>query len=154
MIHQVSASTILQVSDLGQSMKMCERIAIFGSIAFQVLSPASAEEARKPDVPILIEASSDSDACGSSGIVRGLDPRGDGFLAVKSGPSLQAQRIDKLYNGETVYLCNQKGDWYGIVYSKKRQDCNVSTAWPKTLPYTGPCRSGWAHKRWIEPYAG
>lgn len=108
----------------------------------------------RPEAPILIEASGEMDACSANGIVKGLDPHGDGFLAVKSAPNIRSLRIDKLYNGKTVYLCNQQGDWYGIVYSKDRRDCNVSTPWQKTLPYTGPCRSGWAHKRWIELYAG
>lgn len=108
----------------------------------------------RPQLPIMIEASGDMDACGATGIVKGLDPHGDGFLAVRASPSAQAPQIDRLYNGETIYLCNQQGDWYGVVYSKDRRDCNVSTSWPKTLPYTGPCRSGWAHKKWIEIYAG
>jgi hypothetical protein len=115
---------------------------------------AAQQRTMRPEVPIVIEASDDTDACNASGIVKGLDPHGDGFLAVKSAPSLQALRIDKLYNGERVYLCNRQGDWYGVVYSKERQDCNVSTPWPHTLPYTGPCRSGWAHRNWIAAEAG
>ncbi len=95
------------------------------------------------------------DACGSIGVVRGLDPHGgDGFLAVKSGPGLTYPRIGKLYNGEQVYLCSDAGDWYGIVYSKRHQDCNVSTPWPQSSAYTGPCRSGWVYKRWVVPFAG
>jgi hypothetical protein len=39
-----------------------------------------------------------------AGVVLGLDPRGDGFLAVKAGPALRYKRIDKLYNGEEAYL--------------------------------------------------
>jgi hypothetical protein len=35
-----------------------------------------------------------------------------------------------------------------------RAICNVMTAWPKSLPYTGPCRSGWVHSHWIEGVAG
>jgi hypothetical protein len=88
--------------------------------------------------PVIIQASDNSDACVSDGIVHGLDPSGDGFLAVKAGPGLRYNRIDKLYNGQQVYLCVEAGDWFGIVYTKARQDCNVSTPWPRSLPYTGP----------------
>jgi hypothetical protein len=115
----------------------------------------SSNEARvRPEVPVQIPSYPDRDACGSNGVVTGLDPNGDGFLAVKSGPGGRYQRIDKLFNGEQVYLCAEVGDWLGIVYSKERQDCNVMTSWPKSLPYTGPCRSGWVHKHWVEGFAG
>jgi hypothetical protein len=30
----------------------------------------------------------------------------------------------------------------------------VSTPWPRSRPYNGPCRSGWVHKRWVELFAG
>ena len=122
-----------------------------------VTSAAHGQEAHiRPQVPIIIPGSSnyDSDACFGVGVVKGLDPHGDGFLAVKGGPGLSYLRIDKLYNGEQVYLCTESGDWYGVVYSKARQDCNVMTPWPKSLPYTGPCRSGWVHSHWIEGVAG
>jgi len=119
-----------------------------------ITSAAIAQEAGiRPQVAVTIQSSDKYDAC-SNGLVSGLDPKDEGFLAVKSGPGLNYKRIDKLFNGEQVYLCGQKGDWYAIVYTKTRRNCNVSTPWPKTLPYTGPCRSGWAHKRWIEVIAG
>jgi hypothetical protein len=119
-------------------------------------SAAAAEEARvRPVVPVMITANENSDVCGN-GLVRGLDPQGDGFLAVKAGPGLGYKRIDKLYNGEQVYLCGFKGDWFAIVYTKRGDGsaCNVTTPWPRSMPYTGPCRSGWAHRRWIEVIAG
>ena len=34
-----------------------------------------------PTVPIVIQASDDYDACASNGVVAGLDPHGDGWLA-------------------------------------------------------------------------
>ena len=103
--------------------------------------------------PLILHSSDDADPC-DNGIVYDLDPVGDGFLAVKAGPGLRYNRIDKLYNGEQVYLCDDAGDWFGVVYSKQRRECNVMTPWPVKLPYTGPCRSGWVHKRWIKVYAG
>jgi hypothetical protein len=119
-------------------------------------SAASGQEAGiRPQVPVVITANPDTDVCGN-GIVHGLDPRGDGFLAVKAGPGLKFARIDKLYNGEQVYLCGFRDDWLAIVYTKQGDGsaCNVMTPWPRTLPYTGPCRSGWVHRRRIEVIAG
>jgi hypothetical protein len=120
-------------------------------------SAAIGEEARiRPQEPVIIKPPEDGagDPCGT-GIVRGLDPKGDGFLAVKAGPALHYKRIDKLYNGGEVYLCGYVGDWFAIVYSKEGQYCNVSGGLAtEPYPYTGPCRSGWAHKRWIKAVAG
>ena len=103
---------------------------ILASIVICVASSARGQEARiRPQISVIIQGSDDTDPCGN-GIVHGLDPRGDGFLAVKAGPGLRYPRIDKLYNGEQVYLCGYAGDWVGIVYTKTRQDCNVMTPWP------------------------
>ena len=124
-------------------------------LALVLASTASAQV--RPEVPIYIQASNWEDGCSINGVVRGLDPHGDGFLAVKSGPSLNFARIDKLHNGAQVYICAQVGDWYGVVYSKKgglSEYCNVSTPWPRSLPYTGPCSSGWVYRRYIEGFAG
>jgi hypothetical protein len=116
---------------------------------------ASAQEpGRRPQVPIVIEADPNFDACGANGVVEGLDPSGDGFLAVRSGPGSKYREIDRLYNGAQVYLCNTRGKWLGVVYSKRGQDCNVMSPWVSTQPYTGPCKSGWAHENWIRLWAG
>ncbi len=134
-------------------MRVLATIAM-GIAGMFTLTALAQEIAKRPEVPIMIEASSDLDACNATGIATGLDPHGDGFLAVKSAPALQSLRIDKLYNGEQVYICNERDDWYGVVYSKDRRDCNVSTPWPQNLAYTGPCRSGWVYRRWIEVTGG
>jgi len=112
------------------------------------------EPGRRPEVPIVIQGDPTFDACGANGVVEGLDPSGDGFLAVRSGPGTKYAEIDRLYNGNQVYLCAEKGKWLGIVYSKQRQDCNVTTAWVTTQPYTGPCKSGWVHRNWVRLWAG
>jgi hypothetical protein len=115
--------------------------------------------AQRPSVPVFIESEDGTGPC-SGGVVVDLDPHGDGFLAVKAGPGLNYARIDKLYhNGAQVWICSERGDWWGIVYDwsgKWAEKCNVSEsiAWPKRMPYTGPCRSGWVHKRWVKGVAG
>lgn len=126
------------------------RIALAAAV---MVAPVAAEPGPRPAVPVIIEAS-DLDPC-SNGVVVGLNPRGDGFLAVRSGPSTRYRELDRLYNGDQVYMCGRRGDWIAIVYERPwRTNCNVMTAWPVTLPYTGPCRSGWAHRRWIRLWAG
>jgi hypothetical protein len=119
-----------------------------------LVSPASAGE--RLTVPVIVYADQDTDSC-SSGDVEGLNPRGDGFLAVKAGPGENFARIDKLYNGQHVYICGYHGDWYAVVYASRASDpvgCNVMQGWRKTMPYIGPCRSGWVHKRWVGNLAG
>lgn len=123
------------------------------SVVFACISTAAVgqEVGIRPKVPVIINHSSEGyDPC-YYGRVHGLDPQGEGFLAVKTGPGLSYERLDKLKNGEVVWICGEKGEWYAIVYSRVGRNCNVEENWSKTLPYRGPCRSGWAHKRWIEP---
>ena len=58
------------------------------------------EASIRPRVPVIIEHSPEGYAPCAYGIVHNLDPKGDGFLAVKAGPGLHYERIDKLYNGK------------------------------------------------------
>jgi hypothetical protein len=101
----------------------------------------------------MIAAGDLDDPC-SNGVVRGLNPRGDGFLSVRAAPSASRREIGRLYNGRQVYVCQTRGAWYGIVYGRPGGDCGVTTPWIRRLPYTGPCRSGWVARRWVEIWAG
>jgi hypothetical protein len=103
-------------------------------------------------VPAIVGKVPEYDACDSSGEVKELDPHGDGFLAVRSGPGSQYQMIDKLLEGQSVFVCDDRGQWLGIVYTRGNEDCGVSSALSR--PYSGPCLSGWVHRNWITITAG
>lgn len=78
----------------------------------------------------------DDQAAGCLGAqVVGLDPNGDGFLAVRSGPGADYRKIDELHNGDTVRPCASKGAWHGIYYGEPR-------------------RKGWVHGNWLGNWAG
>ena len=110
--------------------------------------------AQQRQVPVLAGGEADYDACGSQGVVRGLDPNGDGFLAVRGGPGSKHGMLDKIYNGMIVNLCDQRGSWLGVVYSHETRDCGVGTPWPRRQAYSGPCRSGWVYRKFVADYAG
>lgn len=98
------------------------------------------------DVPIRMPAddgqADDGQAttCASS-VVAGLDPEGDGFLALRSGPGTGYAKIGELHNGDVVYPCDARGDWVGILL-----------AYPGRGQKPGP--GGWVHGRWLRPQAG
>lgn len=111
----------------------------------------------KIDVPVMAGAEAEFDACPSTGTIVGLDPQGDGFLSVRSGPGGSKYReIDRVYNGMRVFICEYKGPWLGVVYSAggDTEACNVSTNWPRRQAYTGPCEYGWVHSRYVGDIAG
>ena len=123
--------------------------------ASQMVADGAAQPGPRPEVPIVLGHEPDLDACGAAGVVAGFRHDGDGFLAVRSGPGTGYRKLDEIYNGQTVFVCDQQGQWYGIVYSDDAYDgCNVTSPWPVVQPYTGPCRSGWAHRDWITITAG
>lgn len=114
---------------------------------------AAAVTAVRATIPVAIQGSLEHDAC-SNGVVTGLNPKGDRFLSVRSGPGTKHRELARLFNGQKVYVCDSRGDWIGIVYERpSRAGCDVTEPWPETLPYTGPCRSGWVHRRWIKVWA-
>ncbi len=120
------------------------------------LNAAQAEETAssdRVDVPIVLGGDESSDACAASGEIVGLDPQGDGFLSVRSGPGgPQFREIDRLYNGNTVYICAREGPWVATIYNDRHDldpNCGVSNPWRTRQPYTGPCRYGWIHSKYV-----
>jgi hypothetical protein len=110
-------------------------------------------------VPIMIGGNEELDACGGWAEVSGLNPKGDGFLAVRSGPGTRYGMRDKLREGDGVYLCDGRAGskWVAIVYPKPGQntsECKVSSPIARRIDYRGPCRFGWVHGDWIKLIAG
>ena len=60
------------------------------------------------------------DACCRFGKVRGLDPNGDNFLSVRTGPGTSYDEIDRIYNGDGVSICTQQGKWLRVKYGNGR----------------------------------
>lgn len=119
--------------------------------------------AAPPERPVMIYSNSPFDSCMSTGMVAGLKADGDGFLAVRSGPSVKHTIKDKILNGQIVWLCDDDdGDWLGIVYPiAPDESCeDYLTSKPDEpsdkydKPYEGRCRSGWVKSTWIRIIAG
>ncbi len=107
--------------------------------------------------PVYYGGELEMDACSAVAEVAGLNPRGDGFLSVRSGPGRDFQKTDMLYNGDTVYLCDGEGEWLGVVYGSPEapvSSCAVASPKSARQPYDGPCPSGWVHSRWVRLTAG
>lgn len=107
--------------------------------------------------PVMIGGDPEEDACGSQGVVAGLQSGGEGFLAVRTGPSAQSQQIDQLHEGDEVYFCDDTPDhrWTGIVYSRNPAiNCGVSSPITPKQAYQGKCQSGWVSSRWLILTAG
>lgn len=121
-------------------------------LVFGIFGPPALAQTR-PAVPVVVGGDADLDACATLSEIRGLNPRGDGFLSVRSGPGTRHAEIDRLFNGNQVYSCAEQGDWVGIIYPFSRR-CGVATPWPAARPYAGPCRSGWVHRRFVREVAG
>ncbi|MDY7098942.1 MAG: SH3 domain-containing protein [Pseudomonadota bacterium] len=98
----------------------------------------------------------DLDACAAYGEVRGLNPDGDNFLAVRNAPSPKAAEIDRINEGTGVAICDEADGWLGIVYedAESAPDCGTGSPVAKEQDYDGPCKSGWVSKTYIELLAG
>jgi hypothetical protein len=117
---------------------MLDRRGAATALALILGLPAAAQQL---DVPVPIPASDGQTATCASSVVGGLDPNGDGFLAVRSGPGTEFRKIGELNNGDLVYTCDARGDWIGIKYR-----------YPQPGAPAGP--GGWVHGNWLTPYAG
>jgi hypothetical protein len=102
-------------------------------------------------IEVMIGGEKDLDACQGFGEVRGLDPQGDNFLAVRTGPGSKFTKIDELHERNQVWLCDERGRWIGIVYGK---NCGVSSPIAIRRRYHGPCKSGWVFDKYVKLIAG
>ena len=105
-------------------------------------------------VPVPFGGEAEEDACGGLSEVARLDLRGDNFLAVRSGPGTSFAILDKLKNGQPVFVCAAVGNWRGIVYSKSGQTCGTGVSIMRRRAYDGPCLSGWVYRSYLEDIAG
>lgn len=87
-----------------------------------------------------------------SSVVSGLSSKGDGFLAVRSGPGPNYGMIDKLYNGDVVVIYDKKGPWLGVMFGSRTGNCGFLGNGKRPLPYKG--NKGWIHGKWTRDLAG
>jgi hypothetical protein len=132
---------------------------VFTTAAAVALLAAALAQAAPREVPVIVGEESELDACTSWAKVEGLNPKGDGFLAVRVGPGTRHAMRDRLREGDEFFICNYSRDdkWLAIVYPGKGQnaaDCGVSSPMPKPVAYRGPCRWGWVHEKWVKFLAG
>lgn len=83
-----------------------------------------------------------------TGYVVGVKPisqynhaRGNGFLAVRTGPGSSYQQIGEVYRGDEVSVYDRRGNWYAITCMSGR--C--------TQPLWGtPVPSGWVSRKYVD----
>lgn len=122
------------------------------TVALAIATGASAALAGGTGVPVMVGGESDLDACAGIAVVIGLDPAGDNFLAVRTGPGVSHAQADRLPPSATVHVCEERGNWRGIVYPAG--DCGVATPIAVRQAYDGPCKSGWVYGAYLSPLAG
>lgn len=71
-------------------------------------------------------------------LVKGLNPNGDGFLALRTGPGSNYQQIGSLRNGDAAYIRACNGKW---CYVENGAINNVESVF-----------RGWIHTGWCEFY--
>jgi hypothetical protein len=115
-----------------------------------VAAPAAAQP---PRVPVPLTAAEGYGACSTAQVIGVEGP--DGFLAVRAGPSRRERELGRLVNGETVYACVRRGNWFGIVFEHgdRRECADVLEPRRTNGVYRGPCPSGWVHQRYLGGYA-
>lgn len=101
------------------------------------------------DVPIHVHAGDGQAADCMTSRVSGLNPHGDNFLSVRSGPAGSFRELDRLHNGEVVTIYEMHGAWAGVVYRTVNPACYSPVTRPITLP-----RKGWISTKWLVDVAG
>lgn len=112
------------------------------SLTLLSLAFAAPVGAQTLDVPFSLPRADGRDGDCASSTVTGLNPQGDGFLAVRSGPGTNYRMLDKVFNGDVVFTCGRQGAWHGVLYRTRGTG-------------SGPTdRQGWVHGNWLRDLAG
>ena len=126
----------------------------FLAVAVVSCCPGFAARAQTPqsrNVAVVVGGDETVDAC-ALGKVIGLDP-----AFVRAGPAASKayRETDRRTNGQFVYVCAEKGKWYGVVYhpSGEAKDCGVASPIARRRPYVGPCKSGWMEQNVVDVVA-
>ncbi|AOL23527.1 hypothetical protein Ga0102493_112515 [Erythrobacter litoralis] len=95
------------------------------------------------------------DACAGYGLVRDL-PDGNPTLPVRAAPSRESVEVDRIGQGQGVSMCQQVGDWIGIVYAPEGTEISCGTNSPvsSVRAYEGPCNQGWVDENFVKLVAG
>lgn len=72
-----------------------------------------------------------ADSTGTLGQVSGLNPQGDGFLAVRAEPNSSSPEVAKLHDGDKVRILQEENGWFQIALPNK----NIR---------------GWSYRKWIK----
>lgn len=128
--------------------------AALGAVLCLLSSSYSNAGSNAPSKPVIVGAGPTEDACGTVGIVSGLNPAGSNILSVRSGPGTHHQRVDFVPTAQVLFICGQEGPWHAVVYTNTDADCGVSTPVDPAIPYGGPCKSGWVFGDFVELIAG
>lgn len=118
--------------------------------AFSATSSAGEAWSIKSSVPVFTGANN-LRSCSVAVVIK---LRTNRHLSVRAGPGLEYSIISRLSLGEMFYVCNESSEWYGIVYSRRGDDCAAMLPRPPHPSYTSSCRPGWIHRQWMELLTG
>ena len=68
----------------------------------------------KPVKPKVDKPKIATNQCAQSGRVVGLDPNGDNFLSVRTGPGTSFNEITRIYTNDRVSICARSGKWLKV----------------------------------------
>lgn len=111
--------------------------------------------------PVMVGGDPGQDICDTWASVMELNPRGDGFLAVRALPTVEGNEVTRLKSSHPLLICNvsEDGKWAGVVFPDEiRGDAQICVfnipADGILRPYEGPCPSGWVALRYLVLSAG
>lgn len=100
--------------------------------------------------PVMIGGEEEIDSCASIAVI-------EHPTTLKVGPTMQEKNVKTLPKGTTVFVCDEKKEWSGVLVIPNRnkpEQCGVSTASAQRKPYQGRCASGWIKTDKLKIIAG
>ena len=144
------------------------------SVLFAVGMASASSAQAVPDQPVILVPMIDGGRAiaptASVAQIVGLKKGGDGFVSVRGAPSPKGNERDRLTLGHYVLAAHPFDDWkkatfISVIYVDEKGGpdgglevvCGIENPPPPAATakkvYTGPCKSGWVHKRFVKVLA-
>ena len=76
------------------------------------------------------------------------------YLSVRSGPGVEFSKVDQLAAGASVYICDERGEWFRIFYGGADSPCGSISPSGLDVRKVTTCKSDWVNRKWINVLSG
>jgi hypothetical protein len=81
-------------------------------------------------------------------------PSTSDHLDVHAQPRSGARKLDRLTQGQVVYVCDENRSWFRVSYGPPETPCGSTKTGGLDVRETRTCKTGWVTRKWVSVISG